>query len=321
VEAEPLKMFHGTEMTPRVAANGFILPRKDSFDSLIPLKSKGDTISPTSFSVNGIAASSPEKVKRVAQERALNEGRDFLDILDACRPKNSGTIPSALQAILKMYRRCEKVDLTIAGSFNEDSEDDEGDTDELKPLREWTSMDFDLDEPHKLIRPRSASFGLHEKNSERSDGSVLSSPSSSYTSLVGMSFDRHSFARQKGEPPLGGIHLQRSLSLQNVTVDGNDDTDTVKSDGSLSSMGPEGSMDPETDEELAFLKVAQKERNRHAKLLRKIMANHDSSYFEDHTPVVPAAESMIIGRSQLFPPLNEVGNLSPVPGITLSSHR
>lgn len=315
-------MFHGLDMPPQVAANGFILARKDSFDSLIPLKGKVDAISPTSFSVNGIAASSTEKVRRVAQERALNEGRDFLDILEACRPKNSGTIPSALQAILKMYRRFEKVDLTMADSFDQDTEEDEGDTDELKPLKEWTSMDLDLDEPHKIIRPRTGSFGLHEKNSERSDGSVISSPGSSYTSLVGMSFDRHLFGRQKGEAPLGGIHLQRSLSLQNVIVEGHDDTDTVKSDGSLSSIGPEGSMDPETDEELVSLKVAQKERNRHAKMLRKIMAKHDSSYFEDHAPLVPVAESMIIGRSHPLPPLNEsLGSLSPVPGITLSSHR
>jgi hypothetical protein len=314
-------MFHGADKLPQVAANGFILPRKDSFDSLIPSKSKVDAISPTSFSVNGVAAS-PEKVKLVAEERALNEGRDFLDILEACRPKNSGTIPSALQAILKMYRRCEKVDLAVADSFNDDTEEDEGDTDELKPLREWTSMDLDLDEPHKIIRPRLGSFGLHEKNSERSDGSVLSSPSSSYTSLVGMSFERHLFGRQKGEAPLGGIHLQRSLSLQNVIVDGHTDADTVKSDGSVSSMGPEGSMDPETDEELASLKAAEKQRHRHAKTLRKAMAKHDSSYFDDDIPDVPVAESIIIGRSQLLPPLNEsLEKLSPVPGITLSSHR
>ena len=307
-------------MNAHVTANGFILPRKDSFDSPIPLKVKVDPSSPN-FSVNGIAASSLEKAKPVSQERALNEGRDFLDILEACRPKNSGLVPSSLQAILKMYRH-EKVELNTSDSFLETTKPNEGETDELKPLKEWTSMDLDVDEPLNVIRARSGSIGFHDKSSDRSDGSVLSSPSSSYTSLTGMSFDKHLFGRQKGAPPLGGVHLQRSLSLQKVALEGNDDTDTVRSDGSLSTMGADGNLDNETDEELASSKLALKERNGHAKMLRKLMAKHDACYFEDHAPVVPASESLMIGRPQLCPPLNEsVGNSSPVPGITFSPHR
>ncbi|CAB9514153.1 GATOR complex protein DEPDC5 [Seminavis robusta] len=248
VDGEALKQFRGTGNDPQVAANGFILPQNDSFDSLIPSKVKVDPSSPTSFSVNGIAASSPEK-----------------------------------------------------------------------PLREWTSMDLDLDEPCKVIRPRSGSFGLHDKNSERSDGSVLSSPGSSYTtsSLVGMHFDR----RQKGGTSLGGIHLQRATSLQNVTLaDGHDDTETVKSDGSLSTMGPD--MDPGTDEDLASLKAAEKERIRSANMLRKLMAKHDSNYFEVQTAAAPTADP-IINRTQLYQPLNEsVRNMSPLaPTLSVPSNR
>ena len=309
------KKFSAADVSVPVAANGFILPREESFDSLYS-RVKVDPNSPTSFSVNGIAASSPEKLKPVSQERALNEGRDFLDILEACRPRNSGSIPSALQAILKMYRRSEKIDRHLSEALNEDEE--EGDTDELKPLREWSSLDLDLDEPYKGLRQRSGSFG-NEKHSERSDSSALSSPSSSYTSLVGVSFDRHLLGRSKGSAPLGGIHLQKSLSLLPSAPGTNEDTETVKSDGSWSTMGG----DPATDDELASVKGARKERNVRANRLRKIMANHDSNYFAaPQVSLVATTSDGLSSRHPVFPPLNEsVGSLSPVTGATLPSQR
>ena len=319
-EVQSQKNYQSTNTPLPVGANGFILPRKDPFDdSAVPARVKVDPNSPTSFSVNGIAASSPEKIKRVSQERALNEGRDFLDILEACRPRNSGTMPSALQAILKMYRRGEKIDRSLSDSFNEDTE--EGDSDELKPLKEWTSMDLDLDEPHRAIRPRSGSFGFQDKSSERSDSSVLSSPSSSYASLVGVSFDKHLLGRSKGGAPLGGIFLQRSLSLQHMIQENNEDTDTVKSDGSWSTMGAEGGSDPATDEDVSSLKAAQKEKRRHADFLRKIIANHDSNYFStQQVSAIPTDGGN--GRPPPLAPLNEpAGKLSPVGSITHPPYR
>lgn len=304
------KQFNPSDTTVPVAANGFILPSKDSFDSLYSRATKIDPNSPTSFSVNGIAAASPEKFKPLSQERALNEGRDFVDILEACRPRNSGSIPSALQAILKMYRRSEKIEHPFSGMVNEVEE--EGETDELKPLREWSSLELDLDEPH---RPRSGSFGQNEKQSERSDSSAISSPSSSYTSLVGVSFDRHLLGRSKVSAPLGGIHLQKSASLLPPPKGTNEDTDTVKSDSSWSTTG--GAGDSGIDEELASSKAARKERNSQTNRIRRIMANHDSNYFvEPAIPLLTTTGDGLPSRQQVFLPLNEssVGSHSPITG-------
>jgi hypothetical protein len=302
VEVEIPQKFSLVDKSPIVAANGFILPRRDSFESLDPSGVKLDPNSPTSFSVNGLAASSPEKTK-VSQERALNEGRDFLDILEACRPRNSGVIPSALQAILKMYRRTEKIDRTLSDSFHDDADD--GDADELKPLREWTSMDLDLDEPYNVIRPRSGSFGLHEKNaSDRSDSSALSSPSSSYASLIGVNYDRHILGRHRGSSaPLGAVQLQRSLSLQHIAPETTEDAVSVRSDASWSTMDVEGCSDVATDEEVLSMKASHKERNKYAAQLRAIMANHDSNYFvESQIQMVAAAGPLNDSHGTLSPP-------------------
>jgi len=280
------------------------MPHKASFDSFVPSRVKVDPNSPTSFSVNGIAASSPEKIKQVPQERALNEGRDFLDILEACRPKNSGALPSPLQAILNMYRRGEKMERPNFDSF---TDEDGGDSDELKPLREWTSMDVDFEEP-RAARPRSASFGPKERSSDnKSDSSVASSPSSSYASLVGVSFDKHLLGQQKAGAPLGGVHLQRSPSLEYNIQDTNEDTDTVKSESSWSSIAQENSSDPPTDEE-----AEKKDRYRHAAFLKKLIANHDSNYFK--APEMAPVPSIDASRHQ-------PGNMSPVAAAPLPPHR
>lgn len=303
-EAPVSKHFSSTDITVPVAANGFILPSRDSFDSLFSRGTKIDPNSPTSFSVNGIAASSPEKLKPVSQERALNEGRDFFDILEACRPRNSGAVPSALQAILKLYRRSEKIEHPPS----EKVIDDDGETDELKPLREWSSLDLDLDEPG---RPRSGSIGQNE----RSDSSALSSPSSSYTSLVGISFDRHLLGRSKGGAPQGGIHLQKSLSLLPAPKGLHEDADTVKSDSSWSTAG--GAVDLAVDDEVASSKSARKEQNSQANRLRRMMAYHDSNYFVEPEilPMTTAADGLS-SRHQVFLPMNEssVGSHSPITG-------
>ena len=305
------------EKRPSIGANGFILPRKESFESPYPSRVKVTRNSPTSFSVNGIAASSPEKPKVMSQERALNEGRDFLDILEACRPRNSGAMPSALQAILKMYRKPEKVDHSEPDS--PDPESEEGGTDDtLKPLREWTSMDFDIDEPYKVMRPRSGSYaGLYDRNSsDRSDSSALSSPSSSYASLVGVSYDRHLLGRHKGTgAPLGRIQLQRSPSLQYETQQVARDDESVKSNTSWSTMGVEGESETATDDEVgSFNKASRRERDRYEDHLRTLMATHDANYFNEPSLPLPTAEIQP-GRPQAFPLNESYGSLSPVGGM------
>jgi len=300
------KQFDTADDEITIAANGFILPTRESSDSL-PSRVKVEPNSPASFSVNGIAASSPEKRRPVSQERALNEGRDFLDILEACRPRNSNQIPSALQAILKMYRRSERFERNLSDLNAGEILEERGETDELKPLREWSSLDIDIEEPlNRVAGSRSGIFGPNEKHSERSDSSALSSPSSSYQSLVGVSFDRHLLGRVKGCAPLGGIHLQRSMSLLPVVPRTDGDADTVKSDGSWSTTG-----DDLMDEDLASSKVANKERNCRVSQIRKIMANHDSNYFkEPQVAVVTTVADAMAGRT-VFPPLHESGG-SPV---------
>lgn len=317
-----VKKIHNTATAPAVAANGFILPPND------PVKQDFGTSStnlpqpphsPSSFSVNGIAASSPVK-RKTSQVHALNEGRDFLDILEACRPRNSGAIPSALQALLMMYRRGEKTDRVQNVSDNDESDD--GEADELKPLKEWTSMDLDLEEPFKSTRARSGSFGMQENNVrptfEYSDSSALSSPSSSYTSqmsgYIGVSYDRHMLGKSKVSATLGGIQLQRSQSLQYDTcLDNAADTETVQSDGSWSTMD-QGSDDD------AQSRGAKKERDKHAEQIRAMIASHDSNYFADQEIAQPTPQAEG-GRPMTYTLNDSTSSLSPVGGVVLQPHR
>ena len=89
----------------------------------------------------GNAAATPGKAKKI-QERKLISGRDFRDILEACRPRMAGVkLPSALVSLLKLQQlgiEMEKV--RLAGS--ELNMKRPVRSDKYVPLREWGAVDF-----------------------------------------------------------------------------------------------------------------------------------------------------------------------------------
>jgi len=88
-----------------IGANGFLCPKPGSGSSEAAAADASPLLGPTSFSARGNAAASPvRKAKDFSNERQLITGRDFRDILEACRPRNAsfGILPSALKALLRI---------------------------------------------------------------------------------------------------------------------------------------------------------------------------------------------------------------------------
>jgi hypothetical protein len=83
-----------------VAPNGFLLPRPK--EQIALQLNSSPLLRPKSFSVALNGTSSPKKPPHLTQERQLIAGRDFYDILEACRPRNIGALPSPLRALLDM---------------------------------------------------------------------------------------------------------------------------------------------------------------------------------------------------------------------------
>jgi hypothetical protein len=85
-----------------IKANGFVLPRVGGtgtrFDPPSPL------LHPSSLINSGtIGNSFAEQTVEFSTQRQLIEGRDFRDILEACRPRHAGLMPTPLRALLEIY--------------------------------------------------------------------------------------------------------------------------------------------------------------------------------------------------------------------------
>ena len=115
-----------------VAPNGFLLPRSKAktdheVDPSSPL------LKPASLLAHGNATSSPaRKQRQLTQERQLIADRDFLDILEACRPRHTGMIPSALRALVEMHES--EIEVQDVASVVSDGP---------RALPEWGSMDVE----------------------------------------------------------------------------------------------------------------------------------------------------------------------------------
>lgn len=94
-----------------VGSNGFLLPRQNE---TAHEKSRSPQLRPKSFSAQGNAAASPKKQSQLAQTRQLIAGREFLDILEACRPKNVNLLPTALLAIIEKNLGSTKPNTNVA---------------------------------------------------------------------------------------------------------------------------------------------------------------------------------------------------------------
>jgi hypothetical protein len=199
-----------------VTSNSFLRPRIDP-DALGTDDSPG--IEMSSFSAIGNAAATPGKAK-AAQERQLISGRDFRDILEACKPRVTGMpISSSLAWILNLQQAepSRKV-VPEAASKRPPSG-------KIMPLREWGTVDFSefiVPPKAKSIRsdsPNSRRSPLFESLREKSDADSGSNSSliSHVSSVFGVGYDRVLWDQFSSSPSMGSkntVQLQRSLSIE-----------------------------------------------------------------------------------------------------------
>jgi hypothetical protein len=203
----------------QIASNGFLVPqgsaRAGNHVEASPLKS---------FAVLKSISISPGMSKSQSQQRQLISGRDFKDILEACRPRTSSyMLPSPLANLLRLQGRGNQpkgrvpVSSDIGGPIKiarQTSDISLG----RRQLKEWGTVDFDdADGPMSFhgSGSRSASNRARSpvpvaEDGEQSQASCKSSPSSSTT-------PSYSFVLGKQVPSpslcVGGLQIQRSPSL------------------------------------------------------------------------------------------------------------
>jgi hypothetical protein len=207
-----------------IGPNGFLLPRKEQMMAR-SVKTEPPTVS--SFSRLANDAASPRPSRSQTQQRRLISGRDFSDILEACRPSTSGySVPSSLSSVMLMQ----------ASSAREKGSDRESKSRSLTrspPLKEWGAVDYD-EVRRRLMLMSSArtvsgqsllGVGLGEPHSEKSDSSEKSSPSSSFASQISSFFGRSpAFSSVAGFHGRGGsvneFRIHRSPSIVMELPDG-----------------------------------------------------------------------------------------------------
>ena len=247
-----------------IGANGFLRPHNFHQDSpmLSPvLKPKSPT---SSFSAAGNKAATPGKAKLVqerGQARQLISGRNFRDILEACRPRLLGaSAPSPLESLLflKQFAKETKIAKKNDTEVPAKRTFTEGDI----RLREWGAVDFSelpLQAIAKSSRGNSPSPSLLRMSvlnqpalkAETSQNSDDASPASSYastpvSSAFGTSFDRV-FWDYYDSPKTPGraLQIQRSPSFEFDSVsmeaggESNEDSTGASDTASKSSLGAE----------------------------------------------------------------------------------
>lgn len=267
----------GMEILP----NGFLLPRRQE-----RAKVEDTPLSPGRGSVQfGISAASglspTRKTKIVSQERQLIAGRDFNDILEACRPRDGTKLPSALTAILE-----------IEGEMR----DDEPSKKRSDQIEEWGAVEFtslkaslkpsQSPSPSLVLTP-STSVAQSPQRRDSLDISIKASP--------GASSHSSSFASQLSGIVLGvsneikevdcdvsGLKLQRTPSLEfdGLDDDGSDAVLTNDSNVTSDDEFQSEKRDPEKLDDGAFLS-----------LMETMMKEHDSNR-------VRAASPKLIGMGE-----------------------
>jgi hypothetical protein len=149
-----------------IGPNGFLLP---SMSCIQTQSQTSPLVGPTSFSAKGNAASSPpRKPKPLSRERQLIAGRDFRDIIEACRPRYaSGIIPSALIALLSMHQNADYLSNTIETEKSVN-------TRSRSPLIEWGSLHFEKgNDGLNAISKRSLSLGQDSEDFRKSHSATV----------------------------------------------------------------------------------------------------------------------------------------------------
>ena len=209
----------------QIGPNGFLIPKA--------AKLKNETAPPASpaktFCIIGNnKANPPPTAASQRQQRQLISGRDFKDILEACRPKNSTySLPSPLLNLLKMSHNERQT-----GKKTE--QEDEKEYSEPTRLTEWGTVDFqEISQiaPFILTQRRSrmssgggssslAGVDHADNRSDSSNNSTSSSFASQLTNFLGRSLDRSSIMGAGAMPmamisnaKTGAYQIQRPPSL------------------------------------------------------------------------------------------------------------
>jgi hypothetical protein len=274
--------------TFEVTGNGLLRRRKDQQYSHHGTNSPSSHVrSPSTFSALGNVAATP----RPTQERQLISGRNFRDILEACRPRLAGiSMPSPLVSILKLHELLKNKQDGHVEDIDDPLEAKEDEQTHM-PLREWGAIDFDS-ATKSVLRHREYP-GIRRKLSvsERSDGSQSESGSASsgfvshVSSMYGMSYDRVLWG-QMDSPASSKIALQmqRSPSLEFDVKDvnqsrifdhSNEDSISINTDPDYKLGGSIKSASEPFEEWQATEEGAETKASR----LRRIMEARDAQLF------------------------------------------
>jgi hypothetical protein len=282
-----------------VGPNGFLRPKPDpdSNDGKERISSLSKPKSPSSsFSAVGNIAATPVMAKST-QERQLISGRDFRDILEACRPRVLGMrIPSSLLSILKLQKHADDLEKARLSGVQLKPKKSSRD-DKHTPLREWGTVDFSeylLHPKAKSSKNDSPTFRKSptEGSGYKSDNSESGSNSSSFTSHVssmfGMSYDRVLWDHYDSPATATtAIQIQRSPSMEfdklntRLALDAetavSEDSMSLGTNASSSSGGKaspvEGEADWFGDNDTNTSQLTKAEK--HVETLRSLMEAHD----------------------------------------------
>jgi hypothetical protein len=165
-EAEKETLLKSSPLGLEIGPNGFLLPSRSRIQ---PQSQTSPLVGPTSFSAKGNAASSPpRKSKPLSRERQLIAGRDFRDILEACRPRYaSGIIPSALIALLSMHHNANDLSNTMTKKRHVN-------TRSHISLKEWGSLHFEKgNDGSNTFSTRSLSLGQDPEVDRKSHSTTV----------------------------------------------------------------------------------------------------------------------------------------------------
>ena len=294
-----------TAKTMMVAANGFVLPAFSDRQEAPAVLTTLDLPHAASKSFTALAniAASPKVSKSKSQQRALIEGRDFQDILEACRPRKIHSLPSPLISQLSMkamqtslhhpQRNSTEVSTQSYPNIEQRLRRVDGHhAPETLRLNEWGTVDFDdisMATP-RLCASHNSVCGPSGTNNSESSGKSPSSVSSSFAShfpnALGKSFDHISpqsanFSNHSKSLPISvevGIQLQRTPSLIFHLVD-EIDTHSPKGDESAFSASRYDTKDSEElkkkESPSTYTSLIFNENS-----IRLKMRQHDKSLFE-----------------------------------------
>jgi hypothetical protein len=286
-EEDPLlNRFTGIE----VRANGFLLPRV--IDAAKEIETPSSPLLRSTSIPSNVHSSAPTNPTTVTMSsaRQLIAGRDFRDILDACRPRNAAVVPSPLRAILEFQACGPDQPKQIIHYLSEVVNTNQN-------CSEWGSCEFNslMDDSALFYRRRAVSLGQDPSENlpniaalspRRFDGpSSMASHVSS--SILGSSYDRPYLSNQ-ATTSLMGFQLQTPAFLDYSMIE----DDECGSDGDLS----EGNS---SDDESGPRRPNFEDK------LRRMMDAHDSSIAAFVSPhIVTSDESREINEASNRPAEN-----------------